>query len=197
MAAHLISAWAEHGSLHLHHVLVAVQCRIHAHRVFVHQLEVVQVELTHVEHGVHLACLAVHADGLCIGIASETSGITQQGGCTLCLLHLVEHRALDLSRDVYQCFVGTYGHDVIVLQPDITRQMAVQQEVIDIDTRQQTAVAIHLDVSQRTELIRAASHVEGVIDGRESRQGIGARHLHLTDHADGDGACLTERQFDV
>ena len=64
--------------------------------------------------------------------------------------------------------------------------MAVQQEVVHIDGREQSAATIHLNVSQRTDVVGSTSHIEGIVHGREGRKGIGAWHLHLSDDADGD-----------
>ena len=68
----------------------------------------------------------MHADGLRIGIARKTAGIAQQRSSALGFLHLVEHWALDLSGNVHQSFIGPYGHDIIVLQTHVARQLAVE-----------------------------------------------------------------------
>ena len=58
-------------------------------------------------------------------------------------------------------------------------------------------VAVHLHVSQRTDLVGTAGHIESVIDGGKCRHGIGARGLDLTHHADGDGTRLANGEFDA
>ena len=102
-----------------------------------------------------------------------------------------------LTGDVHQGLVGADGDDIVVLQTDIAGELAVEQEVVDVDIRQQSAVAEHLDITQRTDVVGTACHVEGVIDGGKGRHGIGSRHFHLTHHADGDGAGLSEGQLDL
>ena len=57
-------------------------------------------------------------------------------------------------------------------------------------------MAIHLDVTQRTDIVGTASHIKGVVDGGKGRHGIGARYLHLTHDADGD-ACLSQCQVNL
>ena len=190
-AAQLVHAGTEHGTLDLYHVLVAHQRGVDADGVLVHDLERAHVELADAEHRVAVAGLAVDADGLRVGVARESAGIAQQRGCRFRLLHLVEHRALHLTRDVDQRLVGTDRDDVVVLQAHIARQLAVQQEVIHVDVRQQTAIAVYLDITQRSNLVGTASHIQGIVDAGKGRHGIGARHLHLADDADGDGARLT------
>ena len=49
VTSHLIHAGTEYGTLHFHHVLIAVQGRVDADRVFVHQAETVHVELVYAE----------------------------------------------------------------------------------------------------------------------------------------------------
>ena len=130
----LVHAGTEDGTNNLRHVLIAYDSGIDSDGVLVHQSEIVHIELADVEHRVLCACLAVDADGLSVGIASETAGIAEQGGGALVLLHLIEHGALHLTGNAYQRFVRTYGDDVVVLQTDITCQLAIQQEGIDVDT---------------------------------------------------------------
>ena len=133
IASYLIHARAEHGTLDFHHVLIAGEGRVDADRVLIHQFEAVQVELTDTEHAVFVACLTIDADSLRVGVTCESSGIPQQGGSALRLLHFVEHRALHLTRDDHQSLVGTHCDDVVVLQTDVASQLAIQQEVIDVD----------------------------------------------------------------
>ena len=102
VSAYLIHTRAEYGSDDLHHVLVAHNGGVDGDGVFVHDLEVVHVELADVKHRVLGTGLAVYTDGLCESIAREASGITQQGGGTLGLLHLVVHGALYLTGDAHQ-----------------------------------------------------------------------------------------------
>ena len=126
LSAYLIHARTEDCTLNLHHVLIAVQGGVYADGVLVHELEVAHVKLTNTEHRILLSCLAVDADGLCIGVTCESSGISHECGGTLCLFHLVEHRALHFSCDVHKCLVGTDGDDVIVLQTHVASELAVE-----------------------------------------------------------------------
>ena len=77
VATNLIHAWTEHGAFDLHHVLIAVQRRVNADGVFVHQFELAHVEFAHTEYGVPIACLTVNADGFGIGIAGESASIAE------------------------------------------------------------------------------------------------------------------------
>ena len=197
LSAHLIHAWTENSALYLYRILITVQGGVYTDGVFVHQLKVVKVKLADIEHGVHLPCLTMDADSLCIGIACETSGIAKQGSGAFGLFHLVEHRTLDLTGDIHQSLIRSYGYDIIVLQTDITCQFAVEQEVVDVDIRQQTSIAIHFDISQGTDLIGTASHIERIVDGGKCRHGIGTRHLDFTDDADGDRTCLSDGKLNM
>ena len=115
LSAYLIHTRTEYSSLYFYRILVTVQSRVDADGIFVHQFKIVEVELTDIEHGVHLPSLSVDTDGLCISIACETASITEQGGCALGLLHFVEHGTLDFSGDIHQSLIRPYGHDIIVL----------------------------------------------------------------------------------
>ena len=196
-ATDLIHARTEHGTTNLNHVLIAVQGGVNADAVLIHQLERAHVEFANAEYGVACTCLTIHADGFGIGVASETASIAQKGSGTLGLLHLVEHGALHLTRDIHQSLVGTDGDDVIVLQTYIARELAVQQEVVDIDIRQQLAITVNLDITQCTYIVRTACHIQGIIDGGKGRHRIGARHFDLTHDADGDGTSLSQCQFNL
>ena len=197
VAAYLVHAGTEDGALDLYHVQITVQGGVDADGVFVHQFELAHVKLADAEYGIAVAGLAVYADGLGVGVAREATGIAEQGGSTLRLLHLVEHGALHLTGDVDQCLVGTDGDDVVVLQAHVACQLTIEQEVVDVDVGEQTATAVHLDVTQRSDVVRTAGHVEGIVYGGESRHGIGAGHLHLAHHAHRDGACLPQGQLNL
>ena len=83
------------------------------------------------------------------------------------------------------------------MQADITSQLAVQQEVVNVDITDQLALAVYFHVTQRTDFVRAAGHVEGVVDSGKGRQGKCAGHLYFTHHADGDGARLAYCQVNL
>ena len=77
LSAYLIHARTEDRTLHLHRILITVQGGVNADGVLVHQLEVVQVKLTHIEYGVHLSGLTMDADCFRIGITGETASIAE------------------------------------------------------------------------------------------------------------------------
>ena len=130
-----------------------------------------------------------------MGIARETTGILQQGGDTLVLTHLVEHGALDIARDTDQALVGLHLDDIVVLQADITGQATVEDVLIDIDYRDQTALTIDLDITQGTEIVGTTSHIQGMEHRGKSTQSIGAGGLHLTHHVDQDAAGVAQGQL--
>ena len=195
VAARLVHARTEDGADDLHHVLIAHDGGVDRNRVLVHHLEVVHVKLADVKHRVLSAGLAVNADRLREGVAGESAGIAQQRGGALGLLHLVVHGALHLAGDAHQRLVGADGDDVVVLQADVARQLAVQQEGVDVDARNLAPATEHLHRAQRADVVGAARHVECVVDGGEGRHGVGAGHLHLAGDADGDGARLADGQL--
>ena len=49
--------------------------------------------------------------------------------------------------------------------PELT---IAEQEGIDVDTRNLTAVAEYFDTTQCTDVVRTTRHIEGVIDSRKS-----------------------------
>ena len=115
------------------------------------------------------ACLAVQSYRFLVSIACKTTGILQKGIDALVLLHFVDHRALYLSGDGYETIVWTYYDNIVVGKTDITRQFSVQDIVVDVDNCYQLVMSVYLDVSQCTQIVGSASHVEGMEYGGEGR----------------------------
>ena len=130
-----------------------------------------------------------------MGIARETTGILQQGGYTLVLTHLVEHGALDIARDTDQALVGFHLDDIVVLQADVTGQATIEDVLIDIDYRHQTALTIDLDITQSSQIVGTTGHIQGMEHRGKSTQGIGTGGLDLTHHVDQDAAGVAQRQL--
>ena len=194
VSAQLIHTPAEHCTLQLHRVFVAIHDRIDRHGVAVGNVEGVHLELAHVEHGILPSGLAEHAHRLLVGVARESAGIFEQRAHALVFLHFVEHRALHLSCDVHHAVVGLHDDEIIVGQADVARLLAVEDIVIDIDRRYEFVVAIDLDVAQRSDVADALGHVERVEHGGEGGQRDGARRIHLAHHVHGDGARVAQRE---
>ena len=190
LAAHLVFAGAEYGSLDLDHVFIAVQDRVDGDRVAIGDVEGVHVKLTHVVDRVFAAGLAYQAHRAGIGVAGKRAGIFEQGAHALALLHLIVHGALHLAGDVDQTVVGPHHDDVVVGEVDVAG-LAVEYVVIDIDMGDEAVGTEYLDVAQRTYVVGAACHVECIEHGGEGRQGVGARHAHLAHHVDHDGLGLS------
>ena len=197
IATQLVHTLTEHGTLQFDGVLIAVEDAVHAHRVAIGYMERRHIELAHIENGELAARLAEHAHRLLIGVAGEAAGVFQQRPHALVLTHFVEHRALHLTREVHQAVVGLDDDEVVVGQADVARLLAVEDIVVDVDRRDEFVAAIHLDVTQRTDIADALRHVEGVEHGGECRQRIGARRLYLTHHVHGDGARLAQRELNL
>ena len=113
------------------------------------------------------ACLAVQSYRFLVSIACKTTGILQKGIHALVLLHFVNHRALYLSGDGYETIVWTYYDNIVVGKTDITRQLAVQNVVVDVDNCYQLVMSVYLDVSQCSQIVGSASHVECMEYGSE------------------------------
>ena len=158
-------------------------------------MEARKVELLNVICRVFLSVLTVHTHGLLVSVASETARVFQQRSDRLVGLHLVEHRALHLTRHVHKTVVRTYNNHVVVGETHIARELSVEDIVVDVDGCYKTVVAIYLDVTERTDVVCAASHVESVEDGSESRECVGTRCLHLAHNVNNDSTCLTYRQL--
>ena len=77
ISADMIHTRTEHSALDLHHILIAVQRRIHTDRILVHQFEIIQVELADAEYRILLSSLTIHADSLRIGITRKSARITE------------------------------------------------------------------------------------------------------------------------
>ena len=158
-------------------------------------MEARKVELLHVICRVFLSVLTVHTHGLLVSVASEAARVFQQRSDRLVGFHLVEHRTLHLTRHVHKTIVRAYNNHVVVGETHIARELSVEDIVVDVDGCYKTVVAIYLYITERTDVVCAASHVEGVEDGSESRECVGTRCLHLAHHVNNDSACLTYRQL--
>ena len=80
-----------------------------------------------------IATGALEAYSLGISLGREATGILEQGGYRLVLLHLIGHRALDITRHVDYTVVRTYDNHIVVLQAYITRETTIENIIIDID----------------------------------------------------------------
>ena len=143
------------------------------------------------------AALAVDADSLAVSVAGESARILKERSYRLIGFHLIIHRTLHLTRDVHEAVVRSHNDDVVVGKTYIARKLAVEDIVIDIYYRNKAVVAINLDVTQRTYLVRAASHVKGVEDSGKGRERIRTRSLHLAHHVHHDGAGLSHGQTNL
>ena len=132
-----------------------------------------------------------------MGIARETTGELQQGGQALVLAHLVEHRALDITRDTHQTVVRTNRDDIVVVEHHITGQTTIQDVFVDIDHGDQFTLTVDLDISEGSEVVGTTCTIEGMEDRGKGTQRIGAGEFHLTHHLDHDATGLTNSQLQV
>ena len=135
-------------------------------------------------NGVQGSGLAHDAHRLAVGIACESAGVFQQGAEALFLLHFVEHGALYLAGDVDQTLVTAHDDDIVVGQFDVARSAAVKDVVVDVDGRDESVVAVYLDVTQRTDVVDTTGHVQGIEYCCKGAEGIGARSVHLAHDVD-------------
>ena len=68
----------------------------------------------------------------------------------------------------------------------------MENVLINVDNGNETATAVHLDVSKRTNIIDATGRIQGVEHRCKGTQMIVARNLDLTHHANHNGTCLTD-----
>ena len=148
-------------------------------------------------YGVLTARLAHDAYRLAIGITSKATGIVNQRAHTFGRFHFVVHGALYLTGDIYQAVVSTYYDDIVVTQADITAELTIQDIVIYVDSANQTVVAINLDVTQCTDIVRTASHIQSMEYRCKCCQRIGTWCLDFTHDVNRDGASLTYRQANL
>ena len=165
--AKVVHARTEYGSLHLYGVGIAWKDRIYADGVAVIHTETGEVELFYIIYCIFPACLAVYSNRLLVGITRKTAGIFEDGVDTLVLLHLVNHRALYLTRYGDEAVVWANYDDIVVAQADIACQLSIENVVVDINHGNESVVAIYLDVTQGSEIVGSACHVESMEYGGE------------------------------
>ena len=95
-------------------VLITRQDGIDGQRVAIGQLEACHLKLGDIISRIMIACHTVQADRLLIGSRGEATGIFEEGGDTLVLLHLIGHRALDKACDIDDAVEGTDHDDIVV-----------------------------------------------------------------------------------
>ena len=123
------------------------------------------VELVDGVHRVQGAALADDAHGAAVGVAGESAGILDERLQAFVLLHFIVHGSLDAAGDADQTVVGLDDDHIVVSQTHVAGGLAVEDVVIDVDGRYEAVVAVDLDVTQRTDVVDAARHVEGVEHG--------------------------------
>ena len=197
VAAILVFARAHHGSLRLHHIRVAVQRGVHRHGVAVAHVKVSPAVFVERIDRKATAFLAHHVYYVLIGIAGKAAGIFEQRGEALVRFHFIHHRAFHLTCYIYKAVVGVHRNHVVRSECHVAFQVAVEDIVVDVHRRDQLAAAIHLDVAQRADIVRAAGHVERVEHGGECRERVRAGVLHLAHHVHTDRLRLSHGELNV
>ena len=160
----LIESGAIYGTLHLYPILITAQDGIHSHFIAIVHPEHREVDVIHIIHLVFTTTLSDNRHGFLIGIARKAAGIFQQGAHRLVALQLIEHRALHLTGDANEGLIGIHQDDVTVLQTDIILQLALHQQVIDIQYGKHLLATHHLDGAKATDVVHAASTIECMKD---------------------------------
>ena len=141
--------------------------------------------------------MARDAHHLGIGVAGEAAGVVDDVLQRLARLYLVVHRALHVAFHLNQLLVRRDAHHVALLQADVARLLAAEQVIVDVDRSHAFAVAEHLYVAQRTDVVDAAGVVEGVEDRGKGREGESSRRGHLAHDVHLYGAHLPQLQRSV
>ena len=144
-----------------------------------------------------IACHTIQTNRLTIGTRSKTACIFEQGSHTLVLLHLIGHRTLHITCDIHDTVERTNHDDIIVCQTDIAREFTIEDIIIKIDRGYLAPPTEDLDVTQRTDAIDTACHIQGMENRGKGREGISSRRSNLTHDIHTDGAGLTNRQTDL
>ena len=146
-SSNLVHTRTEHSTLDFDHVLIPWNDRVNADGVFIGHSEATHIKLVDIKDRVLTTRLPAYPDRTGVGIACETTCITNQGTQALASFHLIEHWSFDLSTYLSEHLVGTNNDDVIVCQAYVTTQMAATKEVVDIDCANQRSSSIHLNIT--------------------------------------------------
>ena len=195
--ADIVHTRTEYSTLYFYRIGISWQDGINAYRIAISNVETGKVEFVNIEYSIFSSSFSVHTYRFLISITSETAGILEQGIDALVLFHLIEHRAFYLTRNVDQTVVWTHYDHIIVCKSYIACQLTIEDVVVDINYSNQPVVSIYLNITECTQIVGSSSHVEGMENGSEGREGIGSRSLYLTHHIDHDGFGLTHRQLDM
>ena len=196
-AVDLVFSRIHHRSVEFRHVGIALEHAIDIHRVTVLHGKASHIELINVVDGIFRPTLSYEPHILAIGIAGKSSGIVDGHGDALVLPHFIEHRSLHLSTQTNERFIGTHLNHVVVLQAYVACEVSIEDEVVEVDGRNLSAVAQHLDVAHGSNVADTASCIECVESGGKGAERISSRHLHLTHHLHLNASGLTHREADL
>ena len=112
--------------------------------------------------GILCTILSGDTDALLVGIACETTRVSQQCGKVFISTHLVEHRTLHLTTHFHQFVVGTHHHDVVVIQSHIASGIPIEDIVIYVNRSNGTPLTEHLNITQRTNVIDTTCCIKGI-----------------------------------
>ena len=185
------------STLDSHRVLITAKDGINCHRVAIHQLEGGHLEFRDIVSREAFTGYTVDTDSLGVGACGKATCIFEQRSHALVLLHFISHRALDITGNVDNALVRTNHDDIVVGQTDITRELTIEDIVVDIDRGDLTTTTEDLDIAQGTEAVSTIGDVDGMEHRGKSREGVGTGSNHLTHHIDRDRTGLTDSHPDL
>ncbi len=159
VVAQLVHPGTQDRPTHLDPVGEAIQHGVDLHLVAVLQHERTERSGRNREKLMLAARTAHHAHLLGIGIAGKAAGIVDERLQTLARLGFVEHGTFYLALDIDQLAVGRDQNHVALLQADVVRKLAPEDEVVDIQHGEPPPVAQDLHIAERTDARDAAGHV--------------------------------------
>ena len=195
ITVHLKFAGAHHCTAQLNEVLIAIQNRVDIHRVGIAYLKLVPFEVAERVDTLLPTRFSEQGDVVLKGIARETTGIFNECTDTFGRFHFVAHGTLHLTGDINDTLIRPYNNNVVGCQTNVPAQTAIENKIIDIDRGNQLTAAIHLDRTQRTDVIDSSRRIERMKHGRESRECVSAGHFYLPHHVHRNRFGLSHGEF--
>ena len=96
-----------------------------------------------------------------VGMSGKTSSIIKEFLYRLPFLQLITHWTNNRSLNGYNIIVCIDSQKVVVLQTKVLVEFALENEVVEVESRNFLSITIQIDVTDRTRLTYASRHKDG------------------------------------
>src|SRR5690554_5783681 len=188
----LIVAGAPHGAADADAVFKAIKNLSYFNHIAVLQCKTGILFFVDGQHYLFGGGVAFDAYAAGKGGVGEGTGHLDQ--ITECFVgqQFVQTGAAYLTGNFYPAFNGGYAHYVLILKANVGALVAAQQHIVDVHGGYPLVVAEDFDLAVGANGVGSACHIQGVEEGGEGGQGVGAWTLYFANEGDLDAAYAPE-----